>query len=88
MLATVATANIKNVQIKKYSVFVLVGSSRSYTISLPSPFIGYLMGYRMSIGSLDHHGRPIGLIAFIFFLCGISFDLFWNLTSLYDVLQV
>ena len=46
------------------------------------------MGYRMSIGSLDHHGRPIGLIAFIFFLCGISFDLFRNLTSLYDVLQV
>ena len=69
-------------------IFVLVGSSQSYTISLPSPFIGYLMGYRMSIGSLDHHGRPIGLIAFIFFLCGISFDLFWNLTSLYDVLQV
>ena len=65
-------------------IIVLVGSSRAYTISLPSPFIGYLMGYRMSIGSLHHQG----LIAFIFFICGISFDLFWNLTLLYDVLQV
>ena len=46
------------------------------------------MGYHISIGSLDHQGWPIGLIAFIFFICGISFDLFWNLTSLYDFLQV